>query len=820
MKFRTAILTILSAALFTISVASFSFSQSDGLPGYTSTAKNLTISNFPVDHEYYVDASRSATYVADGSQPRPYLTVKAAVDAINTDATAHAAAGHYELSNYVVHILPGTYSDNLTFNNEKYIRLEGMGVTLSGTIALTQTQQTADYYSRIEFVGMEGYRAEKGPAFKISGAITATRNNDSLTYVTFKGIWLTGAYTAIGDGTWVTQFYNSRVDGTIDANTLTTADACILLEADGTNFNNTIQNEVSLYNVNNSSFKNLTLTPWYENTIKDSTFSGTISIIPQGGGSSAVTYLDGTSYQSLASRTPTLTGVTTTLLEKDYVLVNHDYYVDASRGTHYTADGTYLSPYATVLAAVTAINTDATAHAAAGHYELTNYVIHVAAGTYSDALVFNNEKNIKIVGTGVTLSGTIALTQTQQSGDYYSRIEFSGIDGFRAEKGPGMTISGAISATRNNDSLTYVTFKGVYLTSGGTFTATGDGTWVVQFFNSRVSSVIDGNTFTDPDSTILVESDWTEFAGVIQNEVSLYNCTNTEFWGAINTTPWYSSTFKDSGFHAAVSIIPQTGAAESTLYVDPVSYKSLAARNPTLTGATLVETGTFDTLVANSASFPLVADAVIQYGSTVMPDAGTDGRFDVTTGSATLSIGVLQGVGPSAQGTTYNVVYGGLARLLPTEDSAVTRGHYLIQSATAGRVDDSATVTTIGLNIAKALYSEAVSATINPAGCTGGSGCINTALDTPSAGPAGQITLGVDVAALGWAVGQPVVYYNSGGTTPTGLTDGNVYWLKSVSTTKVTIAATKTGAVVVPSDQGDDGTQYLQRLPLAVVSIQ
>ena len=841
--------------------------------GNPTTANTVTIPNksgtillstdYPLNHDYYVDGGRADSYTPDGSQSYPYLTVKAATDAINIDAAAHAAAGHYELTNYVVHIAAGTYSDALTLNNEKYVRLEGAGVILSGTIAFAQSQQSGDYYSRVEFVGVGGFRAEKGPAMTISGAMTGTRNNDSLTYMTFRGVYVTGAFTADTDGTWVIYYDHCRVTGTIDTGTLATADAGILLEANETEFANSITDKVAIYTGLNSSFTNMTTTPWYHNSFVNCTFSGTISIIPQGGAAETVTYVDPISRKSLIARAPTLTGGTlsdlgqtfgasivfdgttanafettitatdptadnaisipdasgTMVLSTNFKL-NHEFYVDGGRTDTYTPNGTEMYPFLTVDAALDVINADAVTHAGLGEYLLTNYTVHVAAGTYSDALTFNNEKYVRIEGAGVTLSGTIAFTQSQQSGDYYSRVEFVGVDGFRAEKGPALTISGAMTATRNNDSLTYLTFKGVYVASGGTFTATGDGTWVVQFFNSRVSSTIDANTLATADAGILLESDWTEFAGTIQNEVALYNVTNTEFWGTINTTPWYSNTFKDTGFHGTVSIVPQAGAAESTLYVDPVSYKSLAARNPTLTGVTLVETGTFDNAIANSNSFPLIADAVIQYGSTVMPDAGTDGRFDATTGSATLSIGILQGTGASAQGTTYNLVHNGLARVLPASDQAVTRGHYLLQSSTAGRVDDSATVSTDGLNIAKALYSEPVTYNINPTGCTGGNGCINTALNTPNSGPAGQITLDTDVAALGWVAGQPVVYYDSGGNAPTGLTDGNVYWLLSVSTTNVTIAATKGGAVVVPSDQGDDGTQYLLRLPLSVVSIQ
>lgn len=222
----------------------------------------------------------------------------------------------------------------------------------------------------------------------------------------------------------------------------------------------------------------------------------------------------------------------------------------------------------------------------------------------------------------------------------------------------------------------------------------------------------------------------------------------------------------------------------------------------------------------NGEGFPMVADAVVQVGQTVMPDAGTDGRFDLNTGSGTLGIGVLGGTAVAAQGTSYPVISNGLAYVAVTEDTAVTRGHHLLQSATAGYCSDSATVSTDGLNIARTLRSEPVTNVIVFNGCTGGAGCINTALNTPNVGAAGMITLSADVAAAGWAVGEPVVYWNSGGTTPTGLTDGKTYFLLSVATTNVTLSATKGGTVVVPSSQGDDSTQYLQRLPLSVIAIQ
>ena len=257
-----------------------------------------------------------------------------------------------------------------------------------------------------------------------------------------------------------------------------------------------------------------------------------------------------------------------------------------------------------------------------------------------------------------------------------------------------------------------------------------------------------------------------------------------------------------------------TGAGSALVFTTP---SVLTTGNTAQTQTERVRIDEQATSVATLA-FPLVADAVIQYGQTVMPDAGTNDRFDVTTGSATLGIGVLGGVGASAQGTSYPVIYGGLTRVAIAEDLAVTRGHYLLQSATAGYCSDSATVSTDGLNIAKALRSEPVTNVIVFNGCTGG--CVNTALNTPNVGPAGQITLSADVAAAGWVVGEPVIYWNSGGASITGLTDGATYWLVSVSGLNVLISATKGGTAIVPASQGNDATQYLIRLPLAAVSIQ
>jgi hypothetical protein len=240
--------------------------------------------------------------------------------------------------------------------------------------------------------------------------------------------------------------------------------------------------------------------------------------------------------------------------------------------------------------------------------------------------------------------------------------------------------------------------------------------------------------------------------------------------------------------------------------------------SPTLTSPTMSDPTSTGTSTLNQVAFSLTADAAVNYGNTVMPDASAASRFDVNTGSATAPLGILGGSGPSAQGTAYPVIFGGIAEVALAEDQDGALGEWIVQSATAGKCN-ATTIGTIGLNVGRILRTAPVTAVIDPAGCTGAAGCINTALDTPNAGPAGQFTLGVDVAAAGWAVGDAVVFWDSGGTVPTGITDGKTYFLLSVATTNVTIAATRGGTVVVPSTQGTDATQYLQRLPLVAVHV-
>lgn len=275
--------------------------------------------------------------------------------------------------------------------------------------------------------------------------------------------------------------------------------------------------------------------------------------------------------------------ITSSALWSTIVENKHDYNVDGTRTDTYTADGSIAYPYKTIVAALTAINVDAAAHAAAGHYELTNYSINIAPGTYSDNLTFTNYKYMKVYAPagGVFITGTITSTQTQQSGDYYSRLEFVGASGMRTEKGPALKLAGNITATRNNDSLTYISFSGCWITGNQLYDT--DGTFVLHFNNSRVAGTIDTGTFSDADSAVLIETTgWNEFAGAITDKVSFYNVDNVEFYGVINTTPIFDSRITNSRFGAAVTINAKN------LYIDAKSYKSLVAQTETLTGATVI----------------------------------------------------------------------------------------------------------------------------------------------------------------------------------------------------------------------------------------
>lgn len=261
----------------------------------------------------------------------------------------------------------------------------------------------------------------------------------------------------------------------------------------------------------------------------------------------------------------------------------HEYYVDGGRTDSYTADGSITRPYSTILLATTAINADVLVHAAAGTGAAANYVVHVGAGTYSGNLTITGPRYLRIEGAGVVISGTVLINSGVGS---YDHIEFVGQQTGFSEKGPAMTLSGAMTCHRHDDSLIYLSFKGCYIT--GTLDTDVDGTWVVQYDGCRVNGAVTG-TFSAAGhpAILLITHGWNEFAGAISGKLAFYDANNSDFYGAINTTPYYASKFKDCTFSSSVSIVPVTPADSTAINCDSNSLSSLLGRTPTTTGATI-----------------------------------------------------------------------------------------------------------------------------------------------------------------------------------------------------------------------------------------
>ncbi len=292
-----------------------------------------------------------------------------------------------------------------------------------------------------------------------------------------------------------------------------------------------------------------------------------------GSGTSAVTPLAAASTGEILCG---LTGADPVFLDNTKT---YELHIDGARADSYTEDGSTMRPFKTVLAALAVTNADVG----------KSWVLKVSPGTYADNITITGPRYMRIEAQGgVTLSGTILINSGVGA---YDRIEFVGqVEGPRAEKGPGLTISGAMTAVRTDDSLIYIGFHGCYIT--GAFATTTNGTWVVQYENCRVNGAITGTfsafTGTAPNqSSILIESyGFNEFVGTISGITALYNCNGSDFYCTINTVPEFANSFRHCTFAGAVSIIPQVGADSALIYVDAVSYKQLKARTPTITGAT------------------------------------------------------------------------------------------------------------------------------------------------------------------------------------------------------------------------------------------
>jgi hypothetical protein len=299
---------LISLILLTVGMTAYGFQTFyDPILGRPRVMDYPNQANITAD--YWVDGGRTDTYTPDGTVARPFLTIKAALDAINTALVATPGGS------YRVRVAAGTYSQNLTITGPRYLRIEGAGVVISGTILINSGVGS---YDRIEFVGTSLGRSEKGPAMTLSNAITLTRSNDSLIYVGFSGCYISGATATNTDGTWVLQYENCRVTGTITGTFSAAGHPSILLEAfDFNEFVGAITGKVSFYNVNGADiYANINTTPYYENRFTHTSFAGTVSIIPQVGADSTNIYVDAISRYILNSRTPTLTGATIVDLDK------------------------------------------------------------------------------------------------------------------------------------------------------------------------------------------------------------------------------------------------------------------------------------------------------------------------------------------------------------------------------------------------------------------------------------------------------------------------------------------------------------------------
>ena len=261
----------------------------------------------------------TGVYVVDAGGGGDYTTIQSALDAINTLAVAEAAAGTYGDSKYILNIAPGTYTENLTIKNQKYLRINMSGVKIVGSVTFTTTQQTGDYYSKVEFVGGMSNRAEKGDNGEITGDILGTRNNDSLIYLSFTGMELSNSMSFTTDGTWVVflnHTYFSDSSAFISGD-FTDVDSCILLETMGktrikahiAKASDGSATTVSLYDCSETEFDLINITPIFDGIIRNCTFKSDVTI-------TAKTFeVDNFSYGEIMRQTEDLTGATITYMD-------------------------------------------------------------------------------------------------------------------------------------------------------------------------------------------------------------------------------------------------------------------------------------------------------------------------------------------------------------------------------------------------------------------------------------------------------------------------------------------------------------------------
>ncbi len=209
-------------------------------------------------------------------------------------------------------------------------------------------------------------------------------------------------------------------------------------------------------------------------------------------------------------------------------------------------------------------------------------------------------------------------------------------------------------------------------------------------------------------------------------------------------------------------------------------------------------------------SVPMTLDATTQVGMTVCTDESkatcTGNCASPCASGSEKPIGVYWGLtaGTAHASTLYSIVVAGFTYTIPEEDhAAIALGDVEVTATgVGGYIEASATVNPVTHNqeLGHALVAEDKYTF---------SGTTDVDADTEI------ITLDSDPTT--WAVGDPVVYWDSADAAAVGgLTDGSVYWIVYKSGANVKLAGTKGGAVINLSD-GDGTTMYLQRLVLSII---
>ncbi|MFA5239802.1 MAG: hypothetical protein WC476_08880 [Phycisphaerae bacterium] len=294
----------------------------------TATQLNrVVVLQYPANHVYHVDGSRTDTYTEDGSVYRPYKTLLAAANAINAvSVTLLGSAADFELCKFIINLAPGKYTDNVSLLSARYIRINMEGAEISGDITIAQEQQgLTDYYGKIEFYGGNGNRANRGNCGLISGNVTFTKTAyDSLAYSVFSGIHFSGnlSYGTAAiptDGTWVLCLENTYFSGTDKyiSSYPVGGSECLLIESYGYNYikahiskQDGDPTAISLYDCNDTYFDLVNITPVEDCRVKNCTFNSTTSIV-----AAKTISLDANSFKSLKTAAPTLTGMTLVALD-------------------------------------------------------------------------------------------------------------------------------------------------------------------------------------------------------------------------------------------------------------------------------------------------------------------------------------------------------------------------------------------------------------------------------------------------------------------------------------------------------------------------